>query len=351
MAIIKTLGLILMKGGPALRAFVPQFQTTFLKALSDPSRQVRVEAIKALALLMPLSTRLDPLIKELVSTSLGSGSASSVDSAAGLVAIQTASLEALAIVVKHGGKQAKLPESIPSCLDAGREMLYHDDEGIRSAAAKVIGAACEHLDEDAINIVTKELIASLDSSPNHKHGNACMYHHLLVSSARKMLRNDTFDDMVHIIKKYMVEEANLIREAACVAAGAVLGAAGDDAVEKYISILQPSILKCMDPKDTIEQLKSMARGLSVGAQLNPRLFERKSTLPIIDAALKCAMTAQQRVQFAFNDFLWLALNVKDGESGLNRYCDGAMFENSKKMKSLYAKVLIRIKSVNTDELA
>jgi HEAT repeat protein len=53
-AILKTLGLILVKGGPALRAFVPQFQTTFVKALSDPSRQVRMEAIDALSLLMPL---------------------------------------------------------------------------------------------------------------------------------------------------------------------------------------------------------------------------------------------------------------------------------------------------------
>ena len=64
-AIISTLGKVLLKGGPALRAFVPQFQTTFVKALADPSRQVRVEAIQALALLMPLSTRVDPLIKEL----------------------------------------------------------------------------------------------------------------------------------------------------------------------------------------------------------------------------------------------------------------------------------------------
>ena len=35
-AIIQTLGLILTKGGVTLRAFVPQFQTTFFKALSDP---------------------------------------------------------------------------------------------------------------------------------------------------------------------------------------------------------------------------------------------------------------------------------------------------------------------------
>jgi hypothetical protein len=82
-AIVQTLGLILTKGGPALRAFVPQFQTTFVKALSDPSRQVRVEAIKALGLLMPmpLSSRVDPLSKELVFTSLGKGSNVTVETA------------------------------------------------------------------------------------------------------------------------------------------------------------------------------------------------------------------------------------------------------------------------------
>jgi hypothetical protein len=47
-AILRTLGMVLIKGGPALHAFVPQFQTTFVKALSDPSRQLRVEAIEAL---------------------------------------------------------------------------------------------------------------------------------------------------------------------------------------------------------------------------------------------------------------------------------------------------------------
>ncbi len=61
-AIVQTLGLILTKGGPALQAFVPQFQTTFVKALSDQSRQVGIKAINALALLMPLSSHVDPLV-------------------------------------------------------------------------------------------------------------------------------------------------------------------------------------------------------------------------------------------------------------------------------------------------
>lgn len=347
-AIIKTLGLILLKGGPALRAFVPQFQTTFLKALSDPSRQVRVEAIKSLALLMPLSTRLDPLIKELVSTSLGNGAVSSFDSAAGLVAVQTATLEALAIVIKYGGKKAKLPTSIPSALDAGKEMLFHEDDGIRAGAAKVIGATCELLDASVTNEVASELLASGSSSVEDKHGKACLCHYLLASSAGKALSSNMISDMTMMIKNYMTDETSQVQEAACVAAGVILGAVDEDGTDKYVSLLQPSILKCMDPKGTMEVLKSMAKGLSVGVQLEPDLFGRKSTLIILDAALRCSMTGQQRVQLAFNDFLWLALKVKDGDHGLNQYCDMAMFENSRKMKSLFEKVLVRIKAVDVD---
>jgi hypothetical protein len=347
-AIIKTLGLILLKGGPALRAFVPQFQTTFLKALSDPSRQVRVEAIKSLALLMPLSTRLDPLIKELVSTSLGNGAVSSFDSAAGLVAVQTATLEALAIVIKYGGKKAKLPTSIPSALDAGKEMLFHEDDGIRAGAAKVIGATCELLDASVTNEVASELLASGSSSVEDKHGKACLCHYLLASSAGKALSSNMISDMTMMIKNYMTDETSQVQEAACVVAGVILGAVDEDSTDKYVSLLQPSILKCMDPKGTMEVLKSMAKGLSVGVQLEPDLFGRKSTLIILDAALRCSMTGQQRVQLAFNDFLWLALKVKDGDHGLNQYCDMAMFENSRKMKSLFEKVLVRIKAVDVD---
>ena len=350
-AIIKTLGLILSKGGPALRAFVPQFQTTFLKALSDPSRQVRIEAIKAFALLMPLSTRLDPLIKELVSTSLGNGAASSLDSTAGVVAIQTATLEALAIVLKYGGKKAKLPTSIPSALDAGKEMLFHEDDGVRTGAAKVIGAACELTEIDEVNEVAAALLAEDDTSPEHKHGKASLVHYLLASCAGKSLLPDIVGDMASFIKTSMSDDTSLVREAACTASGAVIGSVRGEDTNKYITLLKSSIIKNMDPKETIEILKSMAKGLAGSVQLNPDLFVNKNTLPLLDAALKCSMKGQQRVQLAFNDFLWLALDVEHGESGINDYCNMAMFENSKQMKQLYTKLLTRIKSVDVDGMA
>jgi len=53
-AILQTLRLLLDKGGKAQKPFVPQLQKAFLKALSDSSNAVRVQAIAAIGQLMDL---------------------------------------------------------------------------------------------------------------------------------------------------------------------------------------------------------------------------------------------------------------------------------------------------------
>ena len=78
---------------------------------------------------MPLSTRVDPLGKELVAGSLGKGGGTSETAA--VAAVQTATLEALSTVLQKGGKKAKLPDSVPSALEAGKELLCHENEGVR----------------------------------------------------------------------------------------------------------------------------------------------------------------------------------------------------------------------------
>ncbi|CAN0483995.1 unnamed protein product, partial [Scytosiphon promiscuus] len=66
-AILQTLGLLLSKGGASLKPFVPQLQTTFVKALGDSSRAVRKQALSALGHLMRLTSRVDTLISDLAS--------------------------------------------------------------------------------------------------------------------------------------------------------------------------------------------------------------------------------------------------------------------------------------------
>ena len=350
-AIVQTLGLILTKGGPALRAFVPQFQTTFVKALSDPSRQVRVEAIKALALLMPLSTRVDPLIKELVSTSLGKASAT-VETA-GMVAIQTASLEALSVVLKHGGSKVKVAESITSSLDAGKDLVAHEDDGIRDSAAKVIGYACELLGADEADSVLTEMVVDKasnlsSSSLEMKHGIACICRRVFSRSVGKKIDRIIYKSASSIIETLTKDEKTMVKEAACVAIGSILGSSTE--IKSTISLLEKSIIKCMDTKEELDVQQAVAKGLSIAARLQPGIFRTQDGLNLINSGLKLAMSGAQRVQFSYNDFLWIALDVKGGDSGLEEYLSIAHFDNAKKMQAIYSKVLVKIKRVDDDDL-
>jgi len=65
-AILDTLRKLLTKGGAVLRPFLPQLQTTFVKALQNTTESVRSCGFRALQVLIPLSPRVDPLCSELV---------------------------------------------------------------------------------------------------------------------------------------------------------------------------------------------------------------------------------------------------------------------------------------------
>ncbi|GAB0090658.1 Translational activator Gcn1 [Sergentomyia squamirostris] len=64
-AVLETLAILLGKVGGMLKQFLPQLQTTFLKALQDPNRMVRLRAGQALAPLAVIHSKADPLFTEI----------------------------------------------------------------------------------------------------------------------------------------------------------------------------------------------------------------------------------------------------------------------------------------------
>ena len=63
--LFRALNLLLSKSGDALRPFLPQLQTTFIRALKDSTKGVRVEGGQALVHIIKLSTRIDNVINDL----------------------------------------------------------------------------------------------------------------------------------------------------------------------------------------------------------------------------------------------------------------------------------------------
>lgn len=125
-AILNTLEILLSKGGVALKPFLPQLQTTFVKALNDNAAEVRNRGTSALSKLVTLSPRVDPLIAELTEklrTTTGG--------------IREANLSAVTSVVEAVGDKISSPVKA-GLQEALVELLDSPEDSLRERASKCL---------------------------------------------------------------------------------------------------------------------------------------------------------------------------------------------------------------------
>ena len=130
-AVLEALAALLEVAPKLVKAFVPQLQATFAKALRDPALEVRRNGVTALGLLAPLSTRLDALV-----TDLSSGA--TADDAPDAVA--AACLKGLAAVFGNAtGPKPPSEASRDAARDAAEALAGHEDPEVSKAAAALSG--------------------------------------------------------------------------------------------------------------------------------------------------------------------------------------------------------------------
>lgn len=138
LAILHTLGLLLFKAGDLLKPFLPQLQTTFMKAIRDSNELVREESVLALSGLMRYSRRLDPFVNE-----LGTSIASEED-----YGVRVSMLKALCGVLEQKAVGKKVSEGvIATVAQVVHDDIAHSDDDVRSAAAKCDGTVAQYLSE------------------------------------------------------------------------------------------------------------------------------------------------------------------------------------------------------------
>ncbi|KAL4444093.1 hypothetical protein ABPG75_011830 [Micractinium tetrahymenae] len=147
-AILKTLGLLISKAGAGLKPFVPQLQTTFVKCLSDPQKEVRQRAATNLGELTRMSMRADQLVSDLA---IGAKTAEPSIQVAYLTALQGALLSAGDRL--SADTIAKVGQALRAVIDAAG-----DDEEVRAAAAGATGAFARHCSPE-------DLRAALEAGP------------------------------------------------------------------------------------------------------------------------------------------------------------------------------------------
>ncbi|KAL0893484.1 hypothetical protein ABMA27_013683 [Loxostege sticticalis] len=135
-AVLETLASLLSKVGAMLKQFLPQLQTTFLKALHDSARGVRIKAGLALAQLVLIHTRADPLFVE-----LHNGIKQADDPA-----VRETMLQALRSIITGGGDKMSEPLALSILTTlSGPALLAHPDDPPRSAVAGCLGALLHRL--------------------------------------------------------------------------------------------------------------------------------------------------------------------------------------------------------------
>ncbi|CAG9834134.1 unnamed protein product [Diabrotica balteata] len=155
-AVLDALATLLAKVGIMLKQFLPQLQTTFVKALNDPNRSVRLKSATALGYLIVIHQRADPLFMELHNTIKNTED----------ISIRETTMHALRGIISPAGD--KISEPLKKQIHATLvSYLGVPDDTVRKCAAGCLGALCKYLPPDQLESTLFEHILCDDSSANN----------------------------------------------------------------------------------------------------------------------------------------------------------------------------------------
>ncbi|XP_010550811.1 PREDICTED: eIF-2-alpha kinase activator GCN1 [Tarenaya hassleriana] len=210
-AILSTLTILIEKGGLALKPFLPQLQTTFVKCLQDSTRTIRSSAALALGKLSALSPRVDPLVGDLITSFQVADSG-----------VRDAILTALRGVIKHAGKSVS-PAVRTRVFDLLRNLIHHDDDQVRISAANMLGVLSQYLEAAQLSHLLEEL-KELSTSQNWgaRHGSLLVISSLLKHNPSTIFTSSVFSSMLYSLKNSVKDEKFPLRETSTKALGRLL---------------------------------------------------------------------------------------------------------------------------------
>ncbi|XP_057471002.1 protein ILITYHIA [Actinidia eriantha] len=210
-AILSTLSIMIRKGGIALKPFLPQLQTTFIKCLQDNTRTVRSSAAVALGKLSALSTRVDPLVGDLLSSLQASDGG-----------VREAILTALKGVLKYAGKSVSSTVRTRVYIVL-KDLIYDDDDQIRTYASNILGIVSQYMDDDELSELFGELLSSASSpSWSARHGLVLTLSSMLRHNPSMICASPKFSIGVTFLKDCLKDEKFPVRETSTKAFGRLL---------------------------------------------------------------------------------------------------------------------------------
>ncbi|KAL0298568.1 UNVERIFIED_CONTAM: protein ILITYHIA, partial [Sesamum radiatum] len=296
-AILSTLSIMIQKGGIALKPFLPQLQTTFVKCLQDNTRTVRSSAAFALGKLSALSTRIDPLVGDLLSGLQASD-----------LAIREAILTALEGVIKNAGKS--LSSAVITRVHTQlNDIIYSEDDQIRSSAASIVGILLQYLENAQTSEVLMGVTDSASSSTwTTRHGSILAISSMLRHNAAIVCASPLFTSIIECLKGSMKDEKFPVRESSVRALGRLfLYQIRNDPsnTAAHVATLNYLVLAMQDDSSEVRRralnaLKAVAKANPQGLIIHTSLFGpalaeclKDGSTPVRLAAERCALHSFQ----------------------------------------------------------
>ncbi|XP_022719011.1 protein ILITYHIA isoform X2 [Durio zibethinus] len=296
-AILSTLSVMIRKGGIALKPFLPQLQTTFIKCLQDNTRTVRSIAALALGKLSALSTRVDPLVSDLLSSLQASDSG-----------VREAMLTALKGVVKHAGKSVS-PATRTRVYTLLKDLIHHDDDQVRMFASSILGVISQYMEESQLSDLLQELL-DLSSSSNwaDRHGAILAFSSLLRHNPSTILTSPESPSISLCLKGSLKDEKFPLRETSTKALGRLLlyQVQSDPSNSAALVDILSSVLSALHD-DSSEVRRRALSAIKAAAKSNPSAIMahlsligpalaeclKDSSTPVRLAAERCALHSFQ----------------------------------------------------------
>ena len=180
-AVLDTLAILLSKASAMLKPFLPQLQTTFLKALNDSNRTVRLKAGFALSHLINIHTRPDPLYNE-----LHTGIKTSEDAS-----VRDTYIQAMRGCVSNSGDKVSptIRRTLTSTLLG---LITSTEDQSRSCAAGCLASLLPWLPDEELAPLMADTVLCDDTSQDWevRHGRSSVLAVLIAQSPKSISQED-----------------------------------------------------------------------------------------------------------------------------------------------------------------
>jgi len=293
-AILNTLCILLSKGGVALKAFAPQLQTTFVKALSDAAKQTRQQAVAGLGLLMGISARTDALLTEL---SVACNSAESN-------AIRSSILEAL-------GEALRTTATTPTAASVDKVrttvvayLLSEEEEALKAAACMCLRALAAHMEEEQVVDCVSYLVSQGKSGNISAVIGAVTGGAAVFVGAGASKGAETQESLFALIEQGIGHEKPAVRMASCGACGVLWAADGspgavaaDAALNFFIEKLA-RVAGDAKNEDDVRKVAVMSMKVAAkGAGFGKHTLTQRMVVRMAPALHKCNRELEPQLQY------------------------------------------------------